>query len=74
MNELKKRWNAPTPKFWQKVRKFGIAIGTLGGILVTIPATVVVAPYLITAGGVIAVLSQLTVDQSIETNIEENDN
>lgn len=74
MNELKKRWNAPTPKFWQKVKRFGITIGTLGGILVTIPATVVVAPYLITAGGVIAVLSQLTVDQSIQTNIEENDN
>jgi len=70
MNELKKRWNAPTPKFWQKVKKFGIAIGTLGGILITIPATIVVAPYLITAGGVIAVISQLTV----ETNIVENDN
>lgn len=70
MIELKKRWNSPTPKFWQKVKKFGITIGTLGGILITIPATVIVAPYLITAGGVIAVLSQLTV----ETNIEENDN
>jgi len=70
MNELKKRWNAPTPKFWQKVKKFGIAIGTLGGILITIPATIVVAPYLITAGGVIAVLSQLTVDDKIQ----ENDN
>jgi len=70
MNELKKRWNAPTPKFWQKVKKFGIAIGTLGGILITIPATIVVAPYLITAGSVIAVISQLTV----ETNIVENDN
>jgi uncharacterized BrkB/YihY/UPF0761 family membrane protein len=74
MNEIKKRWNAPTPKFWQKVRKFGIVIGTLGGILVTIPATVVIAPYLITAGGVIAVLSQLTVEQNVETNIVENDN
>ena len=70
MNELQKRWNAPTPKFWQKVKKFGIAIGTLGGILITIPATIVVAPYLITAGGVIAVLSQLTVDDKIQ----ENDN
>ena len=70
MNELKKRGNAPTPKFWQKVKKFGIAIGTLGGILITIPATIVVAPYLITAGGVIAVLSQLTVDDKIQ----ENDN
>jgi len=70
MNELKKRWNAPTPKFWQKVKKFGIAIGTLGGILITIPATIIVAPYLITAGGVIAVLSQLTVDDKIQ----ENDN
>jgi hypothetical protein len=70
MNELKKRWNAPTPKFWQKVKKFGIAIGTLGGILVTIPASVLVAPYLITAGSVIAVLSQLTVDDKIQ----ENDN
>jgi hypothetical protein len=74
MNELKKRWNAPTPKFWQKVKKFGIAIGTLGGILITIPATIVVAPYLITAGGVIAVISQLTVEQSVEPNILENDN
>jgi hypothetical protein len=67
MNELKKRWNAPTPKFWQKVRKFGIAIGTLGGILVTIPATIVVAPYLITAGSVIAVISQLTVDDKTKS-------
>jgi hypothetical protein len=27
MTNIKKRWNAPTPKFWKKVQNIAIAIG-----------------------------------------------
>jgi ABC-type xylose transport system permease subunit len=64
---LKKRWNAPTPKFWKKVQNIAIAVGAAAGVVIaapiTLPAAVVtVAGYLVTAGTVAATLSQLTVD------------
>lgn len=70
MNELnlKQRWNAPTPKFWKKVRKFGITAGVIGVALTTAPialpaAIITVGGYLITAGTLTGILSQLTVDK-----------
>jgi hypothetical protein len=63
--ELKKRWSAPTPKFWKKVQKIGIFVGGLGVILVAPPIGLAAAGgYLITAGSIIGALSQLTVENS----------
>ena len=57
------RFKAPTPNFWKKVQKVGITIGSLGAILIAPPIGLsVVGGYLITAGSVIGVLSQLTVE------------
>jgi ABC-type protease/lipase transport system fused ATPase/permease subunit len=67
MENLKKRWNAKTPKFWKTVQKIGIAAGALGAVLIAAPvalpvAVVTVGGYLVTAGSVTAALSQLTVE------------
>ena len=67
--ELKKRWKAETPKFWKTVQKIGIAAGALGAVLVSAPISlpaslITIGGYLITAGGVTAALSQLTVKDS----------
>ena len=74
MTDLKKRWNAKTPKFWKNVQKVAIALGAAAGVVIAapiaLPATVVtVAGYLVTAGTVAATLSQLTVEnyQDLET-------
>lgn len=62
MNNLRKRWNSPTPKFWLEVQKIGVMIGSLGLILVTPPVGLtVVGGYMITAGSIVGVLSQLTI-------------
>lgn len=62
MNFLE-RLKAPTPKFWKRVQRIGITIGGLGAILIAPPIGLsVVGGYLITAGSVIGVLSQLTVE------------
>lgn len=67
MSNLKKRWNAPTPKFWKRVQKVAIAVGAAAGVVIAAPislpaAVVTVAGYLVTAGTVAATLSQLTVE------------
>lgn len=64
---LKKRWSAKTPKFWKKVQRVGIVIGAIGGAIMTAPVTlpaavITTAGYLIATGGVIATMSQLTVE------------
>ena len=67
-SELKTRWNGPTPKFWKKVQRIGVIVGTIGAALVAAPITLPVAivtgaGYLIAAGTVTAALSQLTVEK-----------
>jgi len=62
--KLIERWNAKTPKFWKKVQRVGITIGSLGAILMAPPIGLsVVGGYLITAGSVIGVVSQLTTEK-----------
>jgi hypothetical protein len=57
------RLKAPTPKFWKRIQKVGITIGGLGAILIAPPIGLsLVGGYLITAGSVIGVLSQLTIE------------
>jgi ABC-type xylose transport system permease subunit len=60
------RANAPTPKFFRKLRTIGITIGAIGtaliAALVALPvALVTAAGYLVTVGSVVAAVSQLTV-------------
>ena len=63
--ELKERWQAKTPKFWQKLQKICIALGVIGGTIVALPvalpaAVLTAGGYLVAAGTVTATLSQLT--------------
>jgi len=67
--KIKERLKAPTPKFWKRVQRIGITIGGLGAILIAPPIGLsVVGGYLITAGSVIGVLSQLTVEDGQTNN------
>jgi hypothetical protein len=63
--EIIKRLKEPTPSFWKKIQKIGIALGVIGGAIVAAPvalpaAIVSLGSYLVTAGAVAAGLSQLT--------------
>lgn len=65
LKEIKSRWKSDTPRFWKKVQKIALAVGVLGGAIVTapvsLPASVVtVGGYLVAVGSVGATLSQLT--------------
>jgi ABC-type xylose transport system permease subunit len=69
MKTLKHRWSAKTPTFWKKVQKVGLVAGSIGGVLIAAPIAlpvtlVTLGGYLVTAGGVAAALSQLTVEGS----------
>ena len=62
------RANAPTPKFFRKLRTIGITIGAIGTALIAAPvalpvAVITAAGYLVTIGSVVAAVSQLTVHQ-----------
>lgn len=70
---IQHRWNAKTPKFWKKVQRIAIVAGATAGVLlaapITLPAALItVAGYVVTAGTVAATLSQLTVEDTEETN------
>lgn len=60
MKELIKRWNSPTPKFWKKVQKNGLAIGVLGGVIIKFQP--IVGGILVTLGSTISALAQLTIE------------
>ena len=65
MNNLKERWNAPTPDFWKKVQKLGVTIGGIGMVLIAPPIGLSVAGgYLIATGSIIGLLSQLTIKEN----------
>jgi hypothetical protein len=71
MTNIKKRWNAPTPKFWKKVQNIAIAAGAVAGVIIAAPialpaAVVTAATYVVTAGTVAATLAQLTVEDAKE--------
>lgn len=66
---LKERWLAETPKFWKKVQKIGLVLSAIGAAVVSapvsLPAAVVTAgSYAVFGGGLLATMSQLTVDDS----------
>ena len=62
-----KRLSAPTPSFFKKVRKVGIVLAAVGGVLLTAPvsiptAIVAAAGYLTVAGGVMTAVAQAAVE------------
>lgn len=62
---LKERWQSKTPKFWKKMQRIGIALGVIGGTIISLPvalpaAVITAGGYLVAAGTVTATLSQLT--------------
>lgn len=66
MSKLTKRWKAETPEFWKKVQKVGLAIGAIGGVIVSAPVVlpaglITLGGYMVAVGSVAAVLSKLTV-------------
>ncbi len=66
MKSLMLRWAAPTPKFFKILRNVGIVMGAVGTAILTapisLPATLVsISGYLVTAGGVVTAISQLTI-------------
>ena len=68
-----KRAKAPTPKFFKVLRSIGLAFVGVGGVIaaapVALPAIVVsISGYLAVAGGVMAAVSQITVDSSKSGN------
>ena len=60
--ELLKRLKEPTPLFWKRVQRLGLAIGVIGGAFIASPSTLLVSigGYLIMSGSIITGLSQLT--------------
>jgi len=67
MKTIKQRWNAKTPVFWKRVQTIGLSLAGISSVILTAPVSlpvgvVTLAGYLATAGGVIGVLSQLTIE------------
>jgi uncharacterized membrane protein HdeD (DUF308 family) len=69
MNKIIKRATAPTPKFFKVLRTIGLALATVGGVVLTAPVSLPVivtsiGGYVAVAGGVISAVSQLTVEKN----------
>jgi len=61
------RAKAPTPKFFKVLRSIGMALLAISGSIIAAPvvlpvAVISIAGYAALAGGVISVISQITVD------------
>lgn len=67
MKKIFQRVNAPTPKFFKKLRNIGLAIAGIAGTIlaapIALPAVIIkVAGYLVVAGGVLSGASQTAVE------------
>jgi uncharacterized membrane protein HdeD (DUF308 family) len=65
LQEIVGRLKAPTPKFWQRVRRLGVVLGSAGAAMLAAPATLpawipVAGGYVVLAGGIVTALSSLT--------------
>lgn len=65
---LQQRLNAPTPKFFKKVRNIGLVLAAISGTLLTAPIAlpvviVKIAGYLAVAGGVATAVSQAVTNE-----------
>ena len=69
IQELQYRATAPTPPFFQKLKKVGLMIAAVGMAVLSAPGIVPeiaqeLAGYAITAGTILVSICQLTVDES----------
>ena len=69
LNEVKLRATAPTPPFFQHLKRVGLLIAAVGTAVLTAPGFVpdVIAAYAghaVTAGTILLSICQLTVDES----------
>ncbi|MDO9552228.1 hypothetical protein [Rhodonellum sp.] len=69
IREFSTRWTKPVPLFFQKLRKVGLTIAGIGAALLAAPVSlpaiaITLAGYAITAGTVITLISQVTVDDN----------
>ncbi|GMQ26623.1 hypothetical protein Aoki45_33060 [Algoriphagus sp. oki45] len=68
LSEIKERAMAPTPPFFQLLRRVGLGIAAVGLAILTAPGTIPellqeYAGYAITAGTILVSICQLTVDE-----------
>ena len=70
VNEMNvvQRFNAPTPKFFKRLRDVALILGALGGAVLTAPVSLplivlTIAGYLVTVGVVAGGVSQTAVDE-----------
>ena len=71
------RAKAPTPKFFKILRSIGLALLGISGSIVAAPvvlpaAVVTAAGYVAVAGGVISAISQITVDDEILKQVQDD--
>ncbi|MDP2159614.1 MAG: hypothetical protein Q8K02_03965 [Flavobacterium sp.] len=69
MNKIVERATAPTPKFFKVLRTVGLALATVGTVVLTAPVSLplivtTIGGYVAVAGGVISAVSQLTVEKN----------
>ena len=67
------RFKAPTPRFWKKVQTIGLSLAGISAVILSAPVSlpvgiVTLAGYMATAGGVVGVISQLTVEGNGQVN------
>lgn len=67
IQEMVKRVNKPTPKFFRVMRNIGLTLASISGVVLAAPVMlpvgiVTVAGYLAVTGGVIGAISQITVE------------
>jgi hypothetical protein len=68
ITEIKNRALAPTPPFFQFLKKAGLIIAAIGTAMLTVPGAVPdvlldYAGYAVTAGTILVSICQLTVDE-----------
>lgn len=68
-----KRWKAKTPIFFKKVIKVGLGVGAFGGAVLASPVAlpaflITIAPSLVTAGAVSALIAKFTVEDNKDLN------
>ena len=66
---IKERVAAPTPPFFRKIRMIGLALAAISGALLSAPVSLPVsilslAGYAGVAGGIMSMISQMTVEES----------
>ena len=68
------RYKKPTPKFFKLLRNIGIALASIGGVLLTAP--IALPAIVVTIGGYLAVAGAVvtTVSQAVVSDPENDEN